>query len=733
MDKSIQESIDHMLSTILDGNAQEYVMEIYQQVANLPNFCLYLFVSLNNESLDFPARIAASHLLRHNISKILDDTVKQALFENIETSLYQCLHCDDSKFQASICALISEIILHYGDSLFPNLNQFVNELLSNDETLIRGFALIKELASNSYFIEGDYIMRLKDMVLSGNFELAMETVSLSVELSLKQAKTIKDIVIIPLLKDENVIILSDFILVKIIEIVDNFLSLHIKDELEINDEEMVIFIQFLIFSVTSNNNGLAIPAVDAFMKTPMEFNEELVIYLYKKLSQDDDLDPLSFSTHCYSLLTEMAKIDPENIATCILQMISQDISSTDLQSYRSAFRALSFLSHILEDKSELIPIVTQQITDNPNPLFRKEAILCGVEFCKTDEELCSPIFEEIFPLINDPNEEIRMQVLRSVPVLFERVELDPDAIFPVFLATIQERVNEYEGVLLLETLLSFIKNTENLDSSSEFSSILECILAIFIGIDDNDPKSATCIEIMDFSISSYPSLLEIIEYQGFTEKLDEILSKGEFLDDYFASLIVQLLSSSLRAQNELEIDTYQLLFHHYTEISISLLHFNLTRTIIKIWEYLSIVIDSPSLSFDNYNDTITQFIQEDTVSELDFNPDLIGNYAYFLFHYFHKFQMDNAELLQCIFQKLKSFILSIDDIEDLENIICCMLLILQLLNFENINSASELIAEEQISVKIQQIILQIESEEDAPEECIMLCAKFKNSPMITLS
>ena len=727
MDKTIQESIDHMLSTILDDNAQANVMEIYQQVSVLPNFCLYLFNSLINESLDFPARISASHLLRHNIKKITDDSIKETLFENIENSLFNCLHCEDLRFQASINALISEIILDYGDSLFPNIKHFVNELLSNDETLICGLSLLKELAAVSYFIEGDYITKLKDMILSGHFELALETMSLCVELSIHHANLIKDIVIDPLLKDENVLRLSDFILVKIIDIIDNFLSFHQKEELEINDEEMELYIQYLFICITSNNNGLAIPAVDAFMKTSMEFNPDLVIYLYKKLSQDDDLDPLSFSTHCYSLLSEMGKVDPENISTCLLQIISQDMSSTDLQNYRSAFRALSSLSNILEDKTELVPIVMQQINSNPNPLFRKEAIYCSVEFCKTNEDLSLPVFEEIFPLINDPDEEVRMQVLRSVPDLFERIELNPDAVFPVFLTTIQERVNEYDGILLLDTLLIYIKKSENLDSSSEFSTILECILSIFIEIDENDPRSSTCIEILECSIGKYPSYLEIIGYNGFTDKIDDILSKGEQMDDYYSSLIVQFLTTSLTAQNELEIDSYQPFFQHYTEFLISILPLNLIHTQTRNWDFLATALNSPSITFSEYNDSIVQFIQEDTISSFEYDQDLIGNFSYFLFQYLHYFQMDNHELLHFLFIKLKSFLISSTDIEDLENIVCAMLLILNLLHFENIQAANEIIEDEEINLKLQDIISQIEREEDAPEECLMLCSKFKQS------
>ena len=224
MNEETQNAVNEMLCATLDPTAQEHVIEIYQNVSVLPNFCMYLFSSISNEELSFSVRAEAAHALRRYFSQA-DDQSKQSIAEAAESVFYQCLLSDDKVFVRSISALISGLIAALDESPFPNISDHINALLSNEETLFAGIDLLHELSLINYFIEGDYIAHIPELIYSNNIDLAVESINLTLQMSKEKKGIVKEAIIIPVLTQGNVMQnLSDRVVVVIISIVENLLE-----------------------------------------------------------------------------------------------------------------------------------------------------------------------------------------------------------------------------------------------------------------------------------------------------------------------------------------------------------------------------------------------------------------------------------------------------------------------------------------------------------------------------
>ncbi|OHT08333.1 hypothetical protein TRFO_04957 [Tritrichomonas foetus] len=612
-----------------------------------PDFSLYLLDAISNQQLPPFIRITAISLMKQLI-KTFDFANESNLKKLVEPTLSPILSSQDPILVNLVSSLIADIALEYGTDTFQNIESIIMTLLSDPSQISSALSLLNELLQKNYILNPVIIPMLSQYLISPLSCQILSTCRLFVN---KFPSEVKQVIILPLFAHLNE--LPNDVMIEFIHVVIEILNYDVDQNL----------IAFLIPLINDPDYSKSIPAADYFENAEnLPFIPEVVISLYKNLSNDEEIDADGISKQSINSLLHIGEQYPEELTSLLLPQISTDIKEMSKSASIKALRAITAIQGFVSD----IEPICNTLLELLNSPLKKEVIPCLCSLTQSHQEFIAPIISTIFPLTIDEDPFIRMQALRSLMPMISEIELPCDP-FKEFIVRMLQSPEKDELPCILEFIAIFFGSVDYLEGHEEIASLVSYMVNAYMTSSD-DFINYYYFGVIAAAILKMPTSSETL-LQTLSPKIIPQLDNFES-DPDLCRITLQLMS------NFFSINPTHQIFSVIVPKIAPLLVCSTSSLIIDSWAFASDLLRNAFQLFEPLIPIIIQYI-----SNMDYQVSgILGNVALVLYDLFKLSQQlliskDVCENLISVFGKALQEI-DIDQL-DADNI---SLVLLRLIN-----------------------------------------------------
>lgn len=638
-------------ATVHDSYVQEKNWVILEKYSSHPSFCVYLLFCLKSDDLSIDARCTAASLMRRYICSVGIE-YRKIIKTDVGPIAEKILNSNPCSFSSAISALIASMIPDYGSSVFPNLNQTIIHLLSDENTIYTGLELLNELLLIGFSPDSSFIEALVGLLDSEYLVLILKVECLFAQ---KYPEMVKNCVLSALFGQiEN---LSDEALKEMVDISCTILSQEYDD----------VLVEFLFYCMNSDNEIVSIPSVAAFNNNEnIPYIEQITKKIYFLLSTNDEINDYNLSSQCIDTLEYICSIYTEETLSTLLPIINL----SEKEGIICSLRGLSVLSKYLEN----IDSVFLEMTGNINDVHKNEIIFSISKISFNHPSMIPETYSILFPFLNDSNGSTRMQTMRCLTELFPLYS-------PNTSLYIRYIINSFEIMPIDEKFLFYSLIADFLSFCDEYNEeidiVFQNIYSPYMDSSDSDPFLALYLDIFEKLINREFRYAQLLSAEGFSKMFESL---GNTLDDEASSKIINIFSSLVPDGLYLISPFVQ------STIDCILKFIDSTYVLSKMcsWAVLSKISSCFDLQFREVFPSIFEsFLKEDPK---DLDHDIAGNIAFsFSTALLNQPDLFTSEISKHLFNFLEQCLLINQDNENLQNIAICTVRVIPYIKCINIS------------------------------------------------
>lgn len=459
LDAEIIEHVKEMFGSLLHPT-QEILDSIYSEINSLfssnENFCFDILAIAIDEELPELTRTLAIFVLKAN-HKLIPKSVIPQFAEYSFTFLESVIQNGETLFINEANSLFCLLFNFYGEIHYKELYPVIAHLLENEGTVTVGLQCMLELVGKGDFPPNELVSPLTTFI-SGDFAGTQNAVLVLTIIR----------ILISSNPDEYIEQVTEEFIGVIDENSDNYESKALNEVFYIfgilfyhtKDEDLGNLIAQLI-----ENQDLSeiCDMLNYFCEIEhFPFNENICCALYNHLEEPDpETDAFGICSTCMCCLNTMSSEYASQVWETIFPLLTQCTNDGQI------LRTLSNITTNKENINEFVPFIMSHMGDE----HRGDAAISLMNICRVVPDLKASVFDELLPLINDEDLDVRDQIFFALEELLPCEKEKPEW-FESLIAVYKET----EEVIKVSRLISqYLDGIQELDPE-QINDLLQAVL-----------------------------------------------------------------------------------------------------------------------------------------------------------------------------------------------------------------------------------------------------------------
>ena len=312
--------------------------------------------------------------------------------------------------------------------------------------------------------------------------------------------------------------------------------------LELSDYEETI-VEFLVFCINSSFDDVSTNAALTFEENEqIPFSEAVLHALYQRLSTNQELYVYNNSYQCLKSIEKIAHLYPDEAMPIILNLIDQCQPTSDKKEIINMLRCITVVADLFESPEDVAQKANTMFNIEP-----KETVYCLSMMSPHCPSVVGPALDAISPLIISDIVQLRIQVMRCLPIIMKYTVVPSEPLTSFFLQCF-EKYSQWEIVLLCKTIGSFFAEVENFEESENAGQLVERICTMFNEFQELDPLLYAFFYMLPNMPRCCPNMMNYIMSNcgerifSFLASDDTELATGAM--DFYTGLVTAGLSSA---------------------------------------------------------------------------------------------------------------------------------------------------------------------------------------------